>query len=178
MKFKAKIMDEQGVTRAMTRLSYEIVEQCRELENAVLVGVRTRGVPLAKTIGENILRFTGVELPLLELDVAGFRDDAPASADKRGVLQGETAGKDVILVDDVLYTGRTARAAIEAVLERGRAKRIRFAVLVDRGHRELPVRADFVGKNLPTSRREKVAVKLKETDGETSVCIYEGEESP
>ncbi len=172
-KFKAQILDELSVKRAMTRISFEIVERV-DLNNAVLVGIKTRGVPLAERIKNNVLASSGIALETCELDITHFRDDVSnevrVNQDK---LACQVEGKDVILVDDVLFTGRTTRAAIEAVMASGRAKSIRLAVLVDRGHRELPIRADFVGKNVPTSMREEISVRLEELDGDTSVCIYE-----
>ncbi|MCI5838505.1 MAG: bifunctional pyr operon transcriptional regulator/uracil phosphoribosyltransferase PyrR [Christensenellaceae bacterium] len=175
MKFKAQIMDELSVKRAMTRISFEIVERV-DLQNALLVGIKTRGVPLAKRIKENILASSGADLEVYELDITHFRDDV--SSEVRVNHSGfdlPAENKDVILVDDVLFTGRTTRAAIEAIMASGRAKSIRLAVLVDRGHRELPIRADFVGKNVPTSMKEEIIVHLGETDGDNSVCIYEKE---
>ncbi len=173
MKFKAQILDELAIKRAMTRISFEIVERL-EPANAVIIGIKTRGVPLAEIISANISASSGVKVPVCELDITHFRDD------RQGEVKVNTAplnlpveGKDVILVDDVLYTGRTTRAAIEAVMASGRASSVRLAVLVDRGHRELPIRADFVGKNVPTSQKEEIVVKLFATDGENSVSIWE-----
>ena len=173
MKFKAKILDEITIRRSVTRISYEIIERMPDLKNAYLIGIRTRGVELAQAIRSNIAASTGTELPFSELNVNYYRDDIPASEKSGEKFIAPVAGRDVILVDDVLFTGRTTRAAIEAVLDAGRAASIRLAVLVDRGHRELPLRADFVGKNGPTSMREEVVVKLAETDGENSVSIFE-----
>jgi len=173
MKFKAQILDEVAVKKAMARISYEVIERM-DIANAVLVGIKTRGVPLAKVIQDNVCVTAGVKIPLYELDITHFRDDVSPS-----VRVGDTTaplpveGKDVILVDDVLFTGRTTRAAIEAVMSAGRASTVRLAVLVDRGHRELPIRADFVGKNVPTSIKEEIVVHLEQTDGETAVLIYE-----
>ncbi len=177
MKFKAQILDELAIRRAMTRISYEIIERVPDLKNTVLVGIKTRGVQLAQTIRKNIVDSTGTDLPFAELDVTYYRDDLPLHEKTGGKFTADVAGKDVILVDDVLFTGRTTRAAIEAVLDAGRASSIRLAVLIDRGHRELPLRADFVGKNVPTSMREEIVVNLLETDGETSVSIFEKDES-
>lgn len=175
MKFKAQILDELAVKRAMTRISFEIVERV-ELSNAVLVGIKTRGVPLAETIRTNVLNSTGTALPLCELDITHFRDDVSSEVKVyTNKLSEPVEGKDIILVDDVLFTGRTTRAAIEAIMAAGRANSVRLAVLVDRGHRELPIRADFVGKNVPTSTREEIVVHLSPVDGETSVSIYEKE---
>ncbi|MBQ9709891.1 MAG: bifunctional pyr operon transcriptional regulator/uracil phosphoribosyltransferase PyrR [Clostridia bacterium] len=175
MKFKAQIMDELAIRRAMTRISFEIVERVN-VANAVLVGIKTRGVPLAEAIRSNIQGSSGITLPLCELDITHFRDDVSSEVKVyTNSLSQPIEGKDVILVDDVLFTGRTTRAAIEAVMAAGRANSVRLAVLVDRGHRELPIRADFVGKNVPTSTREEIVVHLAQTDGETGVSIYEKE---
>lgn len=174
MKLKAKILDEQAIRRALARISYEIVEYCNAVENLLLVGIRTRGIPLARVIAENISNIVGIQVSMVELDPTAYRDDVENFDAKKNVLErGITLGKDVILVDDVLFTGRTVRAAIEAVLDCGRAKSIRLAVLVDRGHRELPIKADFVGKNVPTSRREEVVVRVGSVDGDFGVYIYE-----
>ena len=173
MKFKAKILDEVAVKRAMARISFEIVEKIN-VENAVVVGIKTRGITLAKVIVANIFSQSGIKLPVCDLDITHFRDDInPVVRVNTNCLALPVEGKDVILVDDVLFTGRTTRAAIEAVMASGRASSVRLAVLVDRGHRELPIRADFVGKNVPTSLKEEIVVHLQEDDGETSVCIYE-----
>ena len=172
MKFKTQLMDETAVSRALARISYEIIERTN-LENVVLVGIKTRGVPLAKTIKDSVLKNSGAELPIYELDITHFRDDNKSEVTVREIPELPVEKKDVILIDDVLYTGRTTRAAIDAVLKAGRASSIRLAVLVDRGHRELPIRADFVGKNVPTSLKEEIVVKIAEIDGETSVNIYE-----
>lgn len=174
MRKKATILDELAIKRAMTRISFEVVERVN-ISNAVLVGIKTRGVPLAKTIRDNVLSSSGVEIPLRELDITHFRDDVSPEVRVNSVKDLPVEGKDVILVDDVLFTGRTTRAAIEAVMASGRASTVRLAVLVDRGHRELPIRADFVGKNVPTSTKEEIVVKIGEIDGETSVSIYEKE---
>ncbi|MBO6263629.1 MAG: bifunctional pyr operon transcriptional regulator/uracil phosphoribosyltransferase PyrR [Clostridia bacterium] len=173
MKLKTLIMDELAVNRAMTRLSYEIIERSHDIDNCVIVGIKTRGVPLAEMIRENILKNAGVNLPLYELDITHYRDDNKESVRVNDIPDLPVGGKDVILVDDVLFTGRTTRAAIDAILLAGRAASIRLAVLVDRGHRELPIRADFVGKNAPTALKEEIIVKISGTDGETSVGIYE-----
>lgn len=174
MKVKTQLFDEIAVKRAMTRLSYEIIERSSDLSNVVLVGIKTRGVPLAKIIKGNVLLNAGVDLPLYELDITHYRDDREREPSVNTQLSRESVeGKDVVLVDDVLYTGRTTRAAIDAVFSAGRASSIKLAVLIDRGHRELPIRADFVGKNVPSSTREQIVVRLNETDGETSVAICE-----
>ena len=174
MKFKTLLFDEIAVKRAMTRLSYEIIERSQDLNGVVLIGIKTRGVPLAKIIKGNILLNAGVDVPLYELDITHYRDDVREEVKVKTELARQAVeGKDVILGDDVLFTGRTTRAAIDAVFSVGRANSIRLAVLIDRGHRELPIRADFVGKNVPSSMKEKIVVHLTETDGETSVSIYE-----
>lgn len=174
MKLKNLLFDETAVKRALTRLSYEIFERANNIENTVLVGIKTRGVPIAEIISENLAKNSGVKVPVLELDITHYRDDVKREIEVQDSLKrSDVEGKDVILVDDVLFTGRTTRAAIDAVFSAGRASSIKLAVLVDRGHRELPIRADFVGKNVPSSMREKIIVKLAPTDGETSVGIYE-----
>lgn len=173
MNIKAQIMDEQAIRRALTRISYEIIERMPDLSNAVLVGIKTRGIPIAKVLKKNIVASTGVDIPLYQLDARNYRDDINPEQRTDSKFSGDIAGKDVILVDDVLFTGRTTRAAIEAILDAGRASSIKLAVLVDRGHRELPVKADFVGKNIPTSMNEKVVVAVGPLDGETGVFIYE-----
>ena len=174
MKLKNFLFDETAVKRALTRLSYEIFERANNIENTVLVGIKTRGVPIAEIISENLAKNSGVKVPVLELDITHYRDDVKREIEVQDSLKrSDVEGKDVILVDDVLFTGRTTRAAIDAVFSAGRASSIKLAVLVDRGHRELPIRADFVGKNVPSSMREKIIVKLEPTDDETSVGIYE-----
>lgn len=174
MKLKNLLFDETAVKRALTRLSYEIFERANNIENTVLVGIKTRGVPIAEIISENLAKNSGVKVPVLKLDITHYRDDVKREIEVQDTLKrSDVEGKDVILVDDVLFTGRTTRAAIDAVFSAGRASSIKLAVLVDRGHRELPIRADFVGKNVPSSMREKIIVKLEPTDDETSVGIYE-----
>lgn len=174
MKLKNLLFDETAVKRALTRLSYEIFERANNIENTVLVGIKTRGVPIAEIISENLAKNSGVKVPVLELDITHYRDDVKREIEVQDTLKrSDVERKDVILVDDVLFTGRTTRAAIDAVFSAGRASSIKLAVLVDRGHRELPIRADFVGKNVPSSMREKIIVKLEPTDDETSVGIYE-----
>lgn len=175
VKPKVQLMDEMAMRRALMRLSYEVVEKGRDLSQLVLVGIRTRGVPLAHILAENIKKNSGVDVPVEELDITFYRDDLEKVADapqvRETVFDVEINGKDIILVDDVLFTGRTARAAIDALLTAGRPARIGLAVLVDRGHRELPIRPDFVGKNVPTSLSEVIRVNLTETDGKMNVEI-------
>lgn len=176
MKAKVTLLDEITLNRALVRMSHEIVEKNRGINDVVLVGIRTRGVPMAKRIGENIKRIEGVQLNIGAIDITHYRDDRTLS-ERTSVNATEIdfniQDKNVILCDDVLFTGRTARAAIEAVLHFGRPKSIQLAVLVDRGHRELPIRADYVGKNIPTSLQEQIAVKFSETDGETNIMLCE-----
>ena len=181
MKLKAQLMDDVTVKRALARLSYEIIEKSRDLENVVLIGIKTRGVPIAEQIAANIETHTGVKVQTCTLDITFYRDDLTKRHDLPTVntqtLPVDLNDKEVILVDDVLFTGRTVRAAIDAVFRFGRPARIRLVVLVDRGHRELPIRPDFVGKNIPTSLREIIAVHLEAVDGKTNVEIYEQDEN-
>jgi pyrimidine operon attenuation protein / uracil phosphoribosyltransferase len=171
---RSPVLTGDGLDRSLRRISHEILERnAAELENLALVGVLTRGVPLARRISENIRRFEGLDVPVGSLDITLHRDDLSGRAGEPKVhgshVPFEVTGKTVVLVDDVLYTGRTARAAMDALLELGRPAAIRLAILVDRGHRELPIRADYVGKNVPTARNERVRVSLVETDGEDGV---------
>jgi len=171
---KARLMDEAAIQRALTRMAHEIIEQLSPLDNVVLVGIRSRGIPLAARLQAIIRQVEGIEVPTGEIDITRYRDDIPSVGDAPvATIHVDVHGRTVVLVDDVLYTGRTVRAAMDAVMDQGRAARIALAVLVDRGHRELPIRADFVGKNVPTSQSERVSVMLSETDGENSVSIYE-----
>lgn len=181
MKQKAFIINEEEMRRAVQRISHEIVERNRGIEEVVLIGIRRRGLPLAQRIQENIRNFEGAEVPLGALDITLYRDDLQKIAQQPVVRTTEipfdVEDKVLILVDDVLYTGRTVRAALDAVMDFGRPRVIQLAVLIDRGHRELPIRADYVGKNVPTSRREVVKVKLREEDGIDGVSIEELEEA-
>ncbi len=175
---KARLMDESAVSRALTRIAHEILERNGGCENLCLVGIRRRGEPLARRIAERIAAIENQTVPVGVLDITLYRDDLSLAAEDETPLLNATqvpfpiAGKRVVLVDDVLFTGRTARAAIEALFQMGRPARIQLAVLVDRGHRELPIRADFVGKNVPTSRSELIAVRVPEIDGYTAVEIW------
>ncbi|AHF10546.1 MULTISPECIES: bifunctional pyr operon transcriptional regulator/uracil phosphoribosyltransferase PyrR [Dehalobacter] len=174
---KNRIMDADGIRRAISRISHEILEKNQGTKDLVLIGIRTRGVPLAERIKERIAEFEGVSIPLGLLDITLYRDDL-STIDIQPVLHETKVpfsldGKIVILVDDVLFTGRTVRAALDALLDLGRPSKIQLAVLVDRGHRELPIRADYVGKNVPTSSREIVSVCLEETDGSEEVFLQE-----
>ena len=177
MKVKAQIMDEAALNRALMRISHEITEKNRGVDGVVLVGIRRRGEPIARRIRENIARIEAAEVPCGSIDISFYRDDLSVLSEmpqvRRTELPFDVTDRNVILVDDVLFTGRTARAAIEAIFSCGRPRRIQLAVLVDRGHRELPIRADFVGKNIPTSRAELVEVRLPEFDGETGVYLMD-----
>lgn len=177
MALKAVIMDETAVKRTLARMTHELIERSSGAEGLVLLGIKRRGLPLANVIADNIKRFEGMALPVGYIDISLYRDDlteiAPLPDAGDTYIPCELDGKCVVLVDDVIYTGRTARAAIEGVFRHGRPARIMLAVLVDRGHRELPIRPDFVGKNIPTSRDEIVAVTVPETDGAPfGVSIY------
>ena len=170
----SSVLTPDGLDRSLRRISHEILERnASQLDELALVGVLTRGVPLARRISENVRQFEGIEVPVGSLDITLHRDDlADEDPDLRGSdVPFDVTGKTVVLVDDVLYTGRTARAAMDALLELGRPAAIRLAILVDRGHRELPIRADYVGKNVPTAREDRVLVSLMETDGEDGVIV-------
>ena len=172
----SRVLTPDGIDRSLRRISHEVLERnASNLEGLALVGVLTRGVPLARRISENIRSFEGLEVPVGSLDITLHRDDLAGEEPRvRGSrVPFEIAGCTIVLVDDVLYTGRTARAAMDALLDLGRPAAIRLAILVDRGHRELPIRADHVGKNVPTSREERVLVSLIETDGEDGVIVVE-----
>ncbi len=174
---KARIIDESGVRRAIMRISHEITEANKGIDGVVLVGIKRRGVCLARMICENLERIEGTKPPMYELDITFYRDDLEKSSDiptYRGGTDGFSVdGKKVIIVDDVIYTGRTARAALEAIFSTGRPSKIQLAVLVDRGHRELPIRADYVGKTIPTAKSEVVKVSTPEYDGALSVELYD-----
>lgn len=177
MKQKSQIMDEVALNRALMRISHEIVEKNRGVENICLAGILRRGAPISRQIRDNIAKIEDVTVPCGNIDIGFYRDDltlfAEAPLVRSSLLPFDVNEKDVILVDDVLFTGRTARAAIEAVIKNGRPKTIQLAVLIDRGHRELPIRADYVGKNIPTSRSEMVEVRLPDYDGETGVYLMD-----
>src|SRR3989442_13833060 len=177
---KAQILDETSLDRALTRIAHEILERNAGAKDLAFVGLRTRGVTLAQRLAAKIARIDGTTLPVGTLDISLYRDDF----DMRGapVVRGTDIpftikDKTVILVDDVLFTGRTIRAALDAIIDLGRPKMVQLAALIDRGHRELPIRPDYVGKNLPTSRRESVSVRMKEHDGEDRVVIEEPEDA-
>ena len=174
---KARLLDEAAMDRAITRLSHEILEKNNGAENVVLIGIRRRGYPLALRIAGKIKAIEGVSVPVGAMDITFYRDDLSKKNDQPVVSETEIPfdvnGKTVVLVDDVIYTGRTARAAIEAVFSCGRPRSIQLAVLVDRGHRELPIRPDYVGKNVPSARTEFIEVRLPDFDGETGVWLME-----
>ena len=169
-----QIMSSEDVRRALARVSHEILERNRGTEGLVLVGIHTRGVHLARRLAQNILQFEGVEVPVAELDISLYRDDLQERVGplvKPTNLPVDIRDKKVVLVDDVLYTGRTVRAAMDALNDFGRPQQVQLAVLLDRGHRELPIRADYVGKNVPTNLGEQVEVRLAEVDGADEVAI-------
>lgn len=174
---KAQLMDEKAMARAITRISHEIIEKNKGIEDLVLVGVKTRGIPLAKKVQLKIEEIEGKLLPVGDIDISRYRDDISERRVEGNLSDDNTYfdidKKTVVLIDDVLYTGRTVRAALDYIIDNGRPKAIQLAVLVDRGHRELPIRADYVGKNVPTSKNEFISVKLSEIDGEDSVTINE-----
>ncbi len=176
MNFKSVLMDESAVNRALIRISHEIIERNKGIDNIVFIGIKTRGVPIAEILAENINRFEGCKPIVGELDINHYRDDLTEAhimpEVSKPILPFDITGKDIVLVDDVLFTGRTVRAAIEAIFSLGRPSSIQLAILVDRGHRELPIRADYVGKNVPTSANELISVMLNQTDGQTSVNLY------
>jgi pyrimidine operon attenuation protein/uracil phosphoribosyltransferase len=177
---KAQVLDDAALDRALTRIAHEILERNGGAKDLALVGLRTRGITLAHRLAAKLAGIDGATVPVGTLDITLYRDDL----DMRGapVVRGtdipfSIKNKTVVLVDDVLYTGRTIRAALDALIDLGRPAMIQLAILIDRGHRELPIRPDYIGKNLPTSRRESVAVRLKEHDGEDRVVIEEPEEA-
>ena len=172
---KALIMDEVALERALKRIAHEIIEKNKGAENLALIGIHRRGVPIAKRIAGYIKDFEGVSVDIGSLDITFYRDDLSLLAD-HPVIKGTDIAfdinkKTIVLCDDVLYTGRTARAALDALMDLGRPNYIRLAVIVDRGHRELPIRADYIGKNIPTSKSEVISVRIKEFDGADSVVI-------
>jgi len=177
LKTKTVIMDEDKIRRSLTRIAHEIIEKNKGTEDLVLVGIRSRGVPLAHRLNEIIEQIEGHKVPEGIIDITLYRDDLSSLAEKPVLNKTEVPfdlkGKNVVLVDDVLYTGRTVRAALDAMADLGRAKTVQLAVLIDRGHKELPIRADYIGKNVPTSKNEVIAVLLKETDGVDEVLIKE-----
>lgn len=176
MVFKAQIMDEAAVERTLVRIAHQIIEKNHGTEGLCLVGLKTRGVPLAERLRDNIERIEGVRVPVGKLDITLYRDDlaiAPDAVVADTDIPFDISGKTVVLADDVIFTTRTARAAMDALIDMGRPARIQLFALIDRGHAEFPIKPDFVGKNIPTSLHEVVAVRLRECDGETGVSIYE-----
>ncbi|CDM68749.1 Bifunctional protein PyrR [Clostridium bornimense] len=177
MNLKAELLDEKAIGRTLKRISHEIIEKNKGTEDLVLIGVKRKGVPLANRIANFIENIEGNRIPVGDVDISLYRDDLNTFLGDSSIenmnLGVEVRNKKVILVDDVLYTGRTVRAAIDAIIAVGRPNSIQLAVLVDRGHRELPIRADYVGKNIPTSRHEMIKVSLVEIDKKDLVSIYE-----
>jgi pyrimidine operon attenuation protein/uracil phosphoribosyltransferase len=177
-------MDSERIGRSLTRIAHEIVERNRGVGDLALVGVRTRGVPIAKRLAASLREITGAEVPTGALDITLYRDDlmktavGPQPIVRRTEIPFSIDGRHIVLVDDVLYTGRTIRAALDALIDFGRPSTIQLVVLVDRGHRELPIKADYVGKNVPTSRRETIHVRLAEIDGRDEVTLDQAEGEP
>ena len=171
------LLDENGIQRSITRISYEIIERNKTVDDIVLVGIKSRGDILAERIKQKLMELENIDVPLETIDITYYRDDIDRKNFDLDIKDTEfktnLTGKVVVIVDDVLYTGRTVRSALDAIIDIGRPKAIQLAVLVDRGHRELPIRADYVGKNVPTSKGEIISVKLSEIDGEDSVTINE-----
>lgn len=177
MRTKAIILDEKAIQRATTRIANEIIERNKGIEGIILVGIKTRGIPFAERLAGKIYEIEGQEVPILTLDITLYRDDLteihkePAVKDKE--FDKNINGKIIVLIDDVIFTGRTVRAALDALIDMGRPSKVQLAVLIDRGHRELPIRPDYVGKNVPTSKSEIVDVNFKEIDGLDQVVINE-----
>jgi pyrimidine operon attenuation protein/uracil phosphoribosyltransferase len=176
-KIKARVMDRSKIRRVLARIATEIIERNRNLKNVVIVGIKTRGIFIGKRIARLIKELEGVDVPVAVLDITRYRDDLPAKGGSPKTPRSRSGldirKKDVILVDDVLMTGRTIRAAMDGLMDMGRPKSVQLLVLIDRGHRELPIRPDYAGKVLPTSRREIIRVRLKEMDGADEVLITE-----
>lgn len=176
MEFKADILDEETIKRSLVRISHQILEKNNGTEGLCLVGIRRRGVPIAQMIHDNLLLIENADVPVGTLDITLYRDDLSELSStptvNRSDIPFDVTGKTIVLVDDVIYTGRTTRAAIDCLLSMGRPAYIQLAVLIDRGHRELPIRPDFVGKNIPTSREELVSVRVPSIDGEFGVKLF------
>ncbi|OPX86783.1 MAG: Bifunctional protein PyrR [Pelotomaculum sp. PtaB.Bin104] len=179
IKEKAQILDQEGIRRSLTRIAHEIIERNKGTDNLALIGIRRRGVPLAERLAARIREIEGRSVSVGILDITLYRDDLTTMAHQPLVRSTEihfpVSGKKLVLVDDVIYTGRTIRAALDAIIDLGRPKVIQLATLIDRGHRELPIRADYIGKNVPTSHKESILVLLQEIDQKDSVVIYEPE---
>ncbi|MBI4200704.1 MAG: bifunctional pyr operon transcriptional regulator/uracil phosphoribosyltransferase PyrR [Chloroflexi bacterium] len=176
---EAQVMSAQDMRRAITRIAHEIVERNRGVDGLVLAGIRTRGAPLAQRLAERIAEFEGHQVPVGAIDIGLYRDDVASRARpllRSSNLPADIHGCNVVLVDDVLFTGRTVRAALDALTDFGRPRLVQLAVLVDRGHRELPIRADYVGKNVPSAMSEQIKVRLKEVDGRDEVVLISPEE--
>ncbi|MBC8571005.1 bifunctional pyr operon transcriptional regulator/uracil phosphoribosyltransferase PyrR [Zongyangia hominis] len=171
---KAQIMDEKAMARAMARITYEIIERNHGVENVCILGLKSRGGEIARRIADKIQEIEGRSIPVGMLDITPFRDDIPKDAqiEDTSSIPFDVTGRKIVLVDDVMYTGRSTRAALDAVMARGRPEAVQLAVLIDRGHRELPLRPDFIGKNVPTSRNEEIRVMMRERDGVDKVSIY------
>ncbi|MDT2832015.1 bifunctional pyr operon transcriptional regulator/uracil phosphoribosyltransferase PyrR [Vagococcus carniphilus] len=171
-----EIIDKMTMSRALTRITYEIIERHKGIDDIVLVGIKTRGIYLAKRIAERLKQLEGKDIPVGELDITLYRDDNHEIKKEEPTINDTNVpfpleNKEVILIDDVIFTGRTIRAALDAIMDLGRPDKISLAVLVDRGHRELPIRADYVGKNIPTSKSEQIIVAVEEVDGHDGITI-------
>ena len=177
MKFKSEILDENAMSRAIVRIAHEIIERNNGVDGLVLIGIKTRGVPLAQKLEKAIYKIEGEKVKTGVLDITLYRDDLSVVAENPVInstdIPFDVKNKKVVLVDDVIYTGRTVRCALDAIMQIGRPSVIQLAVMVDRGHRELPIRPDFVGKNVPTSHSEVISVNFKEVDGKNNVELYE-----
>lgn len=176
MEFKTALFDENMMMRVIRRISHEIIEKNENLKDICLVGIKTRGVPIAKRISDCIYNIENVRPPVGTLDISQHRDDIDKESEEESAqssIDFTITGKNVILVDDVLHTGRTVRAALDAIMTFGRPAKIQLAAIIDRGHRELPIRADFVGKNVPTSKSEVIRVSIKEIDGKDTIELFE-----
>lgn len=175
MKTKAIILDDKAIQRVTTRIAHEIIERNKGVKDVILAGIKTRGVPFSERLAKKIESIEGEKVPVITLDITFYRDDLSKVGDEPMInssnIEYDVRDKIVVLVDDVIYTGRTVRAALDAIMDMGRAKKVQLAVLIDRGHRELPIRPDFVGKNVPTSKKELISVKFIETDGVDQVEI-------
>lgn len=177
MNLKAEILDNKGINRTLTRIAHEIIERNKGVEDVVLIGIKRRGIPLAHRISNLIESIEDIKIPVGSVDITLYRDDLTELSEQPKVnkydLGVEIKNKIVVLIDDVIYTGRTVRAAMDAIIDNGRPSMIQLAVLVDRGHRELPIRPDYIGKNIPTSHKELISVELLEFDNVDSIKIYD-----